>query len=260
MSDSDPPSRSRVPSDDPGARSTRSRPDADSKVREPITFQVRAIAFLGEQDGPPERDLKQALSVIFSGEPSVSRAFLAKVTHDFAIPGVALCVCLRDSGAQSSRALPSHLTREIARAFAEIFASVEHLDVVVLSSAEEHEASRVCRPFYEVRPSLMKTVFQASRWTSGNRLFPVRIEIKDEAVVRRKRSWLSTSEESIHLSRVASVRIEARICFADVRIESSGGGDDLVSHGHWKGDAFRLRDLIQEWQTRNLPRASTPNE
>jgi hypothetical protein len=98
----------------------------------------------------------------------------------------------------------------------------------------------------------MSPLFKASRWTSGNHLFPTVIEITGEAVVLRKRSWVSTSEKTIHLARVASVGIEAGLLFADVRIESSGGGEDIVSHGHWKGDARRIREIIQEWQTRNL--------
>jgi hypothetical protein len=96
--------------------------------------------------------------------------------------------------------------------------------------------------------------FRASRWSSGNHLFPTSIEVTDDAVVRRKRRWFSVSEETIHLSRVASVGIETGILFEDLRIESTGGGEDLVSHGHWKGDARRVRDLIQAWQTSNLPR------
>lgn len=95
--------------------------------------------------------------------------------------------------------------------------------------------------------------FRASRWTRGNFLFPTAFEITEENVVRRKRRWFSVKEETIHLSRVASVGLAAGILFADVRIESTGGGEDLVSHGHWKKDARRIRDLIGEWQTRNLP-------
>jgi len=102
----------------------------------------------------------------------------------------------------------------------------------------------------------MSAVFRASRWTRGNLLFPTSFEITNESVVRRKRRWFSTSEETIHLSRVASVGIETGILFADVRVESTGGGEDLVSHGHWKDDARSIRDLIQDWQTKNLPPAS----
>jgi len=101
----------------------------------------------------------------------------------------------------------------------------------------------------------MSAIFQASRWTRGNFLFPTRFEITPDSVVRRKRRWFSSNEETIHLSRVASVGIQAGLMFADVRIESTGGGEDLVSHGHWKGDAKAIRNIIQDWQTRNLPPA-----
>lgn len=99
----------------------------------------------------------------------------------------------------------------------------------------------------------MSSVFTASRWTRGNFLFPTRFEITADSVVRRKRRWLTTDEATMHLSRIASVGIQAGVLFADVRIESTGGGEDLVSHGHWKGDARAIRDIIQDWQTRNLP-------
>jgi len=102
----------------------------------------------------------------------------------------------------------------------------------------------------------MSAVFKASRWTRGNFIFRTTFEITSDAVVRRKRRWFSITEQTIHLSRVASVGIEAGILFADVRIESTGGGEDLVSHGHWKKDAKTIRDLIQDWQTRNLPPAA----
>ena len=99
----------------------------------------------------------------------------------------------------------------------------------------------------------MTTIFKASRWTAGNFLFPTSFTITEDAVVRRKRKWFSTSEQTMHISRIASVGVQAGMIFADVRIESSGGGEDLVSHGHWKKDARAIRDRIQEWQTKNLP-------
>ena len=102
----------------------------------------------------------------------------------------------------------------------------------------------------------MSETFRASRWTSGNHLFPTSIEITDDAVVRHKRRWFSVSETTMHLSRVASVSVETGMVWADMRIESSGGGDDIVSHGHSKKDARRVRELIQAWQTRNGPHAS----
>lgn len=101
----------------------------------------------------------------------------------------------------------------------------------------------------------MSQTFQASRLTKGNRLFPTVIEVTDQAVVRRKRSWFSVNEMSIHLSKVASVRLDTGLFFADVLIESSGGSDPLASHGHSKGDARRLKALIEAGQGRFLAKA-----
>jgi hypothetical protein len=94
--------------------------------------------------------------------------------------------------------------------------------------------------------------FRASRWTQGNRLFPTLIEITDTAVTRRKRSWFSRNEVSIHLLRVASVRIDTGLFWSDILIESTGGGDPLTSHGHTKADALRIKELIEQAQTRQL--------
>ena len=96
----------------------------------------------------------------------------------------------------------------------------------------------------------MSQVFKASRLTQGNRLFPTVIEVSDQAILRRKRSWFTVNEMSIHLSKVASVRIDTGLIFADILIESSGGSDPLQSHGHSKGDARRIKALIEEGQGR----------
>ena len=98
----------------------------------------------------------------------------------------------------------------------------------------------------------MTRSFRASRLTRGNLLFPTVLEVTDQALVRRKRSWFKVSETTMHLSRVASVTIEKGILFADLRIESSGGGEDILSHGHFKGDAQRVKRLVEEWQGREL--------
>jgi hypothetical protein len=86
--------------------------------------------------------------------------------------------------------------------------------------------------------------FQASRWTHGNFLFPTVIEVTDQAVIRRKRSWFSRDEISISITKVASVHIKAGVFWSDILIESSGGSDPLASHGHTKADARHIRELI----------------
>ena len=91
-------------------------------------------------------------------------------------------------------------------------------------------------------------LFQASRWTRGNLLFPTIIEVSDKAVTRRKRSWFSRDEISVSISKVASVHIKTGMIWSDILIESSGGSDPLASHGHKKGDALRIKELIEGYQ------------
>jgi hypothetical protein len=90
--------------------------------------------------------------------------------------------------------------------------------------------------------------FQASRLTRGNRLFPTVIEVSDKAVTRRKRSWFSRDEISVSITKVASVHIKTGMIWSEVLIESSGGSDPLASHGHSKGDARRIKELIEQHQ------------
>ena len=101
-------------------------------------------------------------------------------------------------------------------------------------------------------------IFQASRWTKGNFLFPTRIEITEKSVVRRKRSWFSIDEISISIHKVASVHVKTGMIWSEILIESSGGSDPLTSHGHTKGDARRIKELIEEYQAKpeNLSPAS----
>jgi hypothetical protein len=90
--------------------------------------------------------------------------------------------------------------------------------------------------------------FKASRWTKGNHLFPTVIEVTDRAIIRHKRSWFSKDEMSININKIASVHIKTGLIWADVLIESTGGTDPFVSHGHSKSDARRIRDLVEEAQ------------
>jgi len=94
--------------------------------------------------------------------------------------------------------------------------------------------------------------FRASRWTKGNHLFVTVIEVTESAVVRRKRSWFTVNELSIHLSKVASVRIDTGLLWADILVESTGGSDPLTSHGHRKADARRIKELIEAAQSRGV--------
>ncbi len=94
----------------------------------------------------------------------------------------------------------------------------------------------------------MSESFSASRWTKGNLIFPTRIEVSPERVARIKSKWFGSTEESIAISNVASVQITTGVLFSDIRIDSTGGTNPIVSHGHTKGDARRIRELIEQYQ------------
>jgi hypothetical protein len=99
----------------------------------------------------------------------------------------------------------------------------------------------------------MSESFSASRWTKGNRIFPTRIEVGPERVARIKPRWIGSTEESIAIANVASVQITTGLLFSEIRIDSSGGSNPIESRGHTKGDARRIRELIEHHQ-RALPK------
>jgi hypothetical protein len=92
-------------------------------------------------------------------------------------------------------------------------------------------------------------VFASSRWTSGNRLFPTQIAVFPTRVVRYTPRWVGHEEQTISIDQIASVRVSAGLFFADVIIETTGGSQPIVCHGHWKGDAEGIRTKISEAQS-----------
>jgi hypothetical protein len=93
-----------------------------------------------------------------------------------------------------------------------------------------------------------ETVFTASRWTQGNFLFPTKIIVSPNRVSRSKGRLFGSNEETIAMSKVASVHISTGVLWSEIVIESTGGTDPITSHGHRKGDAQRIRDLIEGYQ------------
>ena len=99
----------------------------------------------------------------------------------------------------------------------------------------------------------MSQVFTASRWTAGNLLFPTRIEITPEHILRVKPRFFGSTEESIPISKVASVEISKGMLYAEIRIDSSGGTNPILSHGHSKQDAEQIRTLVESLQNGARP-------
>ena len=92
-------------------------------------------------------------------------------------------------------------------------------------------------------------VFVASRWSPGNRLFPTQVAITPTAVIHYTPHWIGRHEHSINIAHVASVRIDTKLLFADVFIETTGGQSAIQCRGHHKGDAIEIKRLIEQFQT-----------
>ena len=92
-------------------------------------------------------------------------------------------------------------------------------------------------------------VFRASRMSKGNHLFPAQVVITASSLTLYRPQWIGKFEESIHMAHIASIKIDTHVIFADVTIETSGGQDPVVSHGHTKGDAVRMKDCVEKYQT-----------
>jgi hypothetical protein len=93
--------------------------------------------------------------------------------------------------------------------------------------------------------------FSASRWTQGNFLFPTKLVVSPQRVTRVKSRAFGSNEESIGMSKIASVHISTGVFWSEIVIESTGGTDPITSHGHRKKDAQRIRDLIEQYQAQS---------
>jgi hypothetical protein len=93
--------------------------------------------------------------------------------------------------------------------------------------------------------------FAASRWTQGNFFFPTKILVSPQRVSRVKSRLFGSNEETIAISKVASVHISTGVVWSEIVIESTGGTDPITSHGHRKKDAQRIRDLIESYQAQS---------
>jgi hypothetical protein len=100
-------------------------------------------------------------------------------------------------------------------------------------------------------PESQAETFSASRWTQGNFLFPTRIIVSPQRVTRVKSRLFGSNEETIPMSKVASVHISTGVLWSVIVIESSGGTDPITSYGHRKKDAQRIRELIEGYQAQS---------
>jgi hypothetical protein len=99
------------------------------------------------------------------------------------------------------------------------------------------------------RPLGGEHVFRASRWSRGNRLFPTQVMITPQSVTHYTPQWIGKLEKSIHMAHVASINIDTNLLFSDVVIETTGGHQPVRCHGHTRGDAVKMKQLIEQFQS-----------
>ena len=92
-------------------------------------------------------------------------------------------------------------------------------------------------------------VFRASRISRGNRIFPAQVIITPTSITHFQPQLIGKLEKSIHMAHVASIKIDTNIVFSDVYIETTGGQNPIVCHGHSKGDAIRMKQTIEQYQS-----------
>jgi hypothetical protein len=93
-------------------------------------------------------------------------------------------------------------------------------------------------------------VFRASRLSHGNRIFPTQVLITPSSVTHYTPQLIGKLEESIHMSHVASIKIDTNLMFSDVFIETTGGHNPVKCHGHSKADAIEIKRLIEQHQSK----------
>jgi hypothetical protein len=114
-------------------------------------LQAPDVQFLGEQDGPPERELKRRLSNFFRTEQTVCTAYLARVTYGSNLFAVALCVRLREGSEEQ-------IVERVGAIFSGMFGAHEHLDIIFPSQQQEAELAAVCDPFFTIGVSFREEI------------------------------------------------------------------------------------------------------
>ena len=94
-----------------------------------------------------------------------------------------------------------------------------------------------------------ENVFKASRLSRGNRLLPAQVAITADSITLYQPQWIGKIENSIHIAHVSSIKIDTNLVFSDVLIETTGGHHPIICHGHTKGDAVKIKQLVEKLQS-----------
>ena len=76
-------------------------------------------------------------------------------------------------------------------------------------------------------------------------MFPKILTLLDDRVIVRKERLFGSAERAIPLGKVASITANGGVFLGNIRIESSGGSDDIVATGFRINDVKTFRDALQ---------------
>ncbi|MEO7367737.1 MAG: PH domain-containing protein [Gemmatimonadaceae bacterium] len=84
--------------------------------------------------------------------------------------------------------------------------------------------------------------------TAGNRIFRTSLDVEGHQITYKKGRWLGSTEETINVDHISSVRAQHGLMFSSITIESSGGSQPIVITGLSKGDARAIEAAIKAAQ------------
>ena len=97
----------------------------------------------------------------------------------------------------------------------------------------------------------MDKYYKSNRLTSGNTFFPDQVIVADDGIHFIKNRIFGSDEEIITYSKIASVKLNSGILFADMTIETTGGSQPIFINGLSKNDAQEIKEAIRYYQTQD---------
>ena len=91
--------------------------------------------------------------------------------------------------------------------------------------------------------------YASSRLTSGNFLFPDRVIVADDGIHFIKNRFFGSDEEIITYGKIASVKVNSGMLFANLTIETTGGSQPIFMNGLPNNDAQEIKEAIRRYQT-----------
>ncbi|MEK7204666.1 MAG: hypothetical protein AAB254_04080, partial [candidate division NC10 bacterium] len=114
-------------------------------------------------------------------------------------------------------------------------------------------ATRGGHPFTTEAP-----IYIASRLPANNIFFPPQVCIQPTLITYYRPRLIGRNEQSISITQMASINIQTRLLWADVIIETTGGAEPIVCHGHTKADAVAIKAQIEHYQRQHFTPAGAP--